>query len=137
MSADETLTGAAHAAGTEMGAAHADERCSYVCSWEAYIDGHVVSETSRRYISNLLMTTAASRGAREGDSSDDSDVEQWSGLNVRAGNMQIVESILNGLAQRSSEDGEGGLGRHGTTIRLGRSLWQTPPLPASEARNIE
>ena len=58
-------------------------------------------------------------------------------LNVRAGNMQVVDGILNGLAKRSAEDGEQGLGRHGSTIRLGRSLWQTPPLAAVEANKIQ
>ena len=37
------------------------EHISYACSWETYIQGFVVSESSRRYISNLLMATAAAR----------------------------------------------------------------------------
>ena len=110
---------------------------SYVSSWEAYIQGNVVSESSRRFISNLLMATAACRSEQQGDSSDDSDAEPWSNLNTTTGNMQVVENILNGLAKHSAEDGEKGLGRHGSTIRLGRSLWQTPALTTRETEVIK
>ena len=36
-------------------------RLSYAASWEAYLDGNVVSETSHRYILNLLAATAATK----------------------------------------------------------------------------
>ena len=39
--------------------AQASERYSYATSWDHYIHGNVVSDTSRRYIVNLLTATAA------------------------------------------------------------------------------
>ena len=50
-------------------------RLSYAASWEAYIDGNVVSDTSRRYILNLLAATAATKTEDSGDSSEDSVAE--------------------------------------------------------------
>ena len=67
---------------------------SYASSREAYIQGNVVSESSRRFISNLLMATAACRSEQQGDSSDDSDAEPWSYLNTTTGNMQVLEKIF-------------------------------------------
>ena len=37
-----------------------------------------------------------------------------------------------GIAARCEDDGAEGLGRHASIIRLGRALWQSPPLDASE-----
>ena len=82
------------------------------------------------------MATAACRAEQQGDSSDDSDAEPFSNTNVTVGNMHIVENILNGIAKHSTEEGEKGMGRHGSTIRLGRSLWQTPALASHEASRI-
>ena len=64
--------------------ATATERYSYSTSWEAYIDGNVVSETIRRYITNLLAATAATKTEQEGDSSEDSDAEAWRDLSTTA-----------------------------------------------------
>ena len=50
----------------------AQERHSYAASWEAYIEGNIVSETSRRFITNLLAGTAASKTEHSDDSSEDS-----------------------------------------------------------------
>ena len=53
------------------------------------------------------------------------------GLLLPAGQLEL------GLAKRSVEEREKGLGRHGSTIRLGRSLWQRPRLDGVEAANIK
>ena len=44
-------------------------RLSYAASWEAYIDGNVVSDTSTRYILNVLAGTAATKSEDSEDSS--------------------------------------------------------------------
>jgi hypothetical protein len=107
------------------------ERMSYATSWEMYIDGHIVSKSSLRFITNLLTATAASRIEQSDDSSEDSVVEAWRNLDLQVGNLDLVHQTLQGIAARSSDEGQKALGRHARTIRLGRSLWQSDPL-ASE-----
>jgi len=110
---------------------------SYACSWNTYTDGHVVSETSRRYITNLLAATASVKTDDIQDSSEDSDEEEWQ---AAAGSqkitMNLVQRTLNGIAAHSAEDGSRGFGRHANIIRMGRALWQTPPLDSSQAHGI-
>ena len=77
----------------------AQERYSYAASWEAYIDGKIVSETSRRFITNLLTATAASKTENSDDSSEDSDAEAWQKLDLRAGNMGVAHRSLQGLVR--------------------------------------
>ena len=72
------------------------DRRSYATSWDAYVDGNVVSECGRRLITNLLAATAAIKDADAEDSSEDSDAEQWKNLEVRVGNMEIVQQTLTG-----------------------------------------
>ena len=112
------------------------ERYSYATSWEEYINGHVISETSRRYITNLLAATAATKTEEPGDSSEDSDAEAWRGLDVHAGSMDVVRRTLGGIAARSSEEGQQALARHARVIRLGRRLWQSADLSAEAARAV-
>ena len=109
---------------------------SYATSWATYIDGHVVSETSRRFIVNLLAATAATQAEKPEDSSEDSDAEAWQGIDVRTGNLDIVHKTLTGMAKRSSDEGAQALGRHARTIRLGRSLWQSEPLSSTDAEHM-
>ena len=71
------------------------------------------------------------------NSSDDSDAEQWENLDVKAGSMELVRQTLQGMASRNTEEGVKAMGRHARTIRLGRSLWESPPLEANVARLIE
>ena len=40
-------------------------------------------------------------------------------------------SLSPGIAARTSDEGMKAIGRHARTIRLGRSLWQSPPLHAT------
>ena len=108
-----------------------ETRCSYAAAWETYIDGNIVSESSKRIISNLLAATAAIKDEDSDDSSEDSDAEQWQGLDFRAGNMDLVQKTLHGMVARSSDEGTKAIGRHQQTIRLGRALWQSPALEAS------
>ena len=109
---------------------------SYATSWATYIDGHVVSETSRRFIVNLLAATAATQAEKQEYSSEDSDAEAWQGIDVRTGNLDIVHKTLTGMAKRSSDEGAQALGRHARTIRLGRSLWQSEPLSSTDAEHM-
>ena len=109
---------------------------SYATSWGVYIDGHVVSEVSRRLIVNSLAATAATQAEKQDDSSDDENEESWHNIDVRAGDLDIVNNTLAGIAKRSSDEGKQALGRHARTIRLGRSLWQSAPLTKAETENI-
>ena len=77
------------------------QRDSYAASWEAYIDGNVVSETSRRYISNLLSATAATNMEESDESSGDSEAETWRHLDMRAGSMDLVKRTLQGMAAKA------------------------------------
>ena len=111
-------------------------RLSYAASWEKFIDGNVVSDTSRRYILNLLAATAATKTEDSGDSSDDSDDDIWHHLDLHPGSMAVVENTLRGLAARSFDEGVKALGRHARTIRLGRALWQSPALDKDVINNM-
>ena len=48
-----------------------------------------------------------------------------------------MRRVLDGIAVRSSEEGQQALGRYGGTIRLGRALWQSPALTNNDKRGIE
>ena len=98
------------------------ERISYATSWETYVDGHIVSKSSMRSITNLLAATAASGTEQSDDSSENSDVEALRNLDLQVGHMDLVHQTLRGIAARSADEGEKVLGRHAQTIRLGRSL---------------
>ena len=91
-------------------------------SWDKYINGHIVSSTSLRYIQNLLAATAATKLENSDGSSDDTDAEEWENLDVKAGSMQLVRLTLQGMASRNADEGVKAMGRHAATIRLGRSL---------------
>ena len=113
-----------------------DVHYSYACSWERYIDGNVVSETSRKYITNMLVATASAKIDDPFNSSDESDEEQWKDCTSAAASMQLVQRTLNGISARNAEDGQRAFGRHASTIRMGRALWQTPPLQPNEQHGI-
>ena len=68
------------------------------------------------------------------NSSDDSDAEVSDNLDLKAGPMELVRQTLQGMASRNAEEGLKSMGRHARTIRLGRSLWESPPLPENVAR---
>ena len=67
----------------------------------------------------------------------DSDAETWRNLEMRAGSMDLVRQTLQGMAARSSDEGVKAMGPHARTIRLGRALWQSPPLEAEVATTIQ
>ena len=71
------------------------------------------------------------------NSSDDSDAEQWENLDVEVGNMDLVRQTLQGMASRNTDEGVKAMGRHARTIRLGRSLWESPALESNVSRLIE
>ena len=110
---------------------------SYAASWQGYIDGNVVSEMNRRYITNLLTATAARVVEAPGDSSEDSDDFDYDHLGQRAGSLDLIRQTLSGLSARSEDDGAEGYGKYASTIRLGRALWQSPPLSESEAARVK
>ena len=72
-----------------------------------------------------------------GDSSDDSDMDNWTHLNITPGNLDVVRRTLDGIAAESVDEGEKGLGRYAETIRLGKHLWQSRTLTPSEEEQIE
>ena len=51
--------------------------------------------------------------------------------------MQLVRLTLQGMASRNADEGSKAMGRHAATIRLGRSLWESPVLPAGVQRHIQ
>ena len=63
-----------------------------------------------------------------GDSPDNSDDEQWAHLDIKVGSMDVIRNCLDGIGTHAQENGTKGLGRHATTIRIGRDLWQSAPL---------
>ena len=42
--------------------------------------------------------------------------------------IRVLLACCSGLASKSAEEGKKAIGKHARTIRLGRSLWQSPPL---------
>ena len=90
-----------------------------------------------RFIKNLLAATAATKMEDSENSSDDSDAEQWENADFKAGNMELVRQTLQGMASRNTDEGVKAMGRHARTIRLGRALWESPPLASHVARLIE
>ena len=85
----------------------------------------------------MLAATASCKAEEEGDSSDDTDAEDWTNADRTAGNLDLVHKTLDGIAAQSKDDGAKGFGRHAATIRLGRMQWQSPPLSPSEASVVE
>ena len=69
-------------------------RNSYVAAWNHYIDGHVVSESNRRYVTNLLAATAARVVVEDSDDStagsDDFNLE---GMPPNVGDLNLIEHI--------------------------------------------
>ena len=47
-----------------------------------------------------------------------------------------MQRTLNGISAHSREDGQLAFGRHASTIRMGRNLWQTAPLNDREQEGI-
>ena len=115
---------------------HHDRLC-YATSWEHYIEGNIISETSRQYISNLLAATAAVKNADSDDSSGDSEWEEWRRFDSKIGDMDLVRKTLHGIASRSKDEGVKAIGRHERSIRLGRSMCQSPPLSEEIRSRIE
>ena len=97
----------------------------------------MVSNTARQDIQNFLAATAASNTTEPDKSSDDTDDELFHNLDVKAGNMELVRQTLAGMSTRSAEEGVQAMGRHARTIRLGKRLWQSPPLEPHIAALIE
>ena len=64
-----------------------------------------------------------------GDSLDESDGDDIDPSTLHVGSMASVPRLINGIPARSDDDGREGLGRHGASIRRGRSLWQSADLP--------
>ena len=107
---------------------------SYAAAWQNYISGNVVSEPNRRYIVNLLLATAARVSENPDDSSSEDEDNPF--VYKSLASLDLVQCTLDGIAARSEEDGAEGFGKYQTTIRLGRSLWQTPALTAFEKAQV-
>ena len=82
----------------------------------------------------MLAATAARVTEKTDDSDSETDedkLEQWT---AHAGSMKIIDDTLKGIAANDGDEGRLALGRHATTIRLGRDLWESPPLTLQERR---
>ena len=119
---------------TEIGVL-AEER-SYSRSWQEYVNGNVVSETSARYIRKMLDATAARTAATEDASSgDESSAESDLDLfREHAGNVTLVEKTLRGIAARDTDEGTIGAGRHAASVCLGNELWGSANLTEAERK---
>ena len=96
-----------------------------------------MSKTSHRFITNILAATAATKVERPDDSSDDTDAEELDGINQNLGGMDLVEETLKGMCKHNPEEGAKAMGRHAKAIRLGRALWESPPLEEEVASLIQ
>ena len=76
---------------------------SYVLSWMRYIDGNVVSEASRQYISNLMSATAARLVEKPEDIESESEEDDMDQPKGHAGNMSLVRKTLQGIASHDTE----------------------------------
>ena len=103
-----------------------------------YIDGNVVSEASRQYISNLMSSSAARlvENSENIDSEcEENDMDQTKG---HACNMSLVRKTLQGIASHDTEEGRVSFGRHDACIQMGRELWSTQELtPEQRAQTHE
>ena len=84
-----------------------------------------------RFVQNLIAATVATKTEDCKDSSDDSDAEEWENVDFKAGKMDLVQQTLQGMASRNADEGVQAMGRHARTIRLGRNLWESPPLESN------
>ena len=94
-----------------------------------------MSESAKRYIQNILNTSTAGASTKD-DSSDDSDDEEWKGLGIKVGSMELVHKTLRGIAFQNKEDGAVAMGRYGKTIRLGKDSWQSPSRSDEQCRKV-
>ncbi len=111
-------------------------RRSYAETWQHYVDGNVVSESSRRFIINLLAATAARVVVRAEDSSSESEGSDIDRPQGHAGNLELVRNTLKGIAAHDEEEGQRGFGRNAASIRMGRSLWESPALSERERKSV-
>ena len=97
----------------------------------------MVTDTGRRYITNLLAATASTKAEESDDSSADSDAERWASVNSDPNvSMDFVHRTLTGIATHNRDDGSKNFGRHASIIRMGCDLWQTPPLTSAQEKGI-
>ena len=81
---------------------------------------------------NLLSATAARVVERENSSDDDSNVSDVERFKTHAGSLDLVHETLRGIAARDADDGVIAFGRHATSIKMGREMWETPELTRQE-----
>ena len=110
---------------------------SYSITWNHYIHGHVVSRSSRRFIMNLLSATAARVIERHESSDEDSDVSDIERCKTHAGSLDLIHETLQGIAAKDEENGALSFGRHATSIKMGRDMWETPELTSVEKRQAQ
>ena len=110
---------------------------SYRLSWNHYTNGRVVSELSRRYIVNVIMASAARVMTEEDETHTDSDDDDNSGPIEYTANLQLIQKTLQGIAAHNEDEGALGIGRHASTILLGRNLWETAPLADTIEKTVK
>ena len=97
-------------------------RRSYAASWEWYLDGNVVSQTSCRFIRNMLAITVGKTLVKDDDDEDRNDGEDHSDTEqykAHAGSLDLVYNTLRGIAAHDEDEGKLAFGRHAACIRLG------------------
>ena len=91
----------------------------YATSWDVYIRGHIVSNTARQFIVNMLSVTTTSAFENPDESSDDSETERWANrTSGPIGDLALVTKTLEGIAATAVDEGARGFGRHAQVIRL-------------------
>ena len=109
---------------------------SYARAWSAYANGNIVTEVSRRYITNFISATTTRSHEHEDSASDSSaeSVDEDDRFGDKAGSLELVKKTLLGIAARDVDEGCLGSGRHTASVCLGKELWGSPELAEEDQR---
>ena len=80
---------------------------------------------------NLLTATTARVNEQE-DSSDVDSMSDTDRYNNHVGSLELVHDTLKGIAARDEDEGLASVGRHASSINMGRQMWETPELTSEE-----
>ena len=91
---------------------------------------------SKKFITNLIAASCA-RLEEDVESDEESSEDEIIVQKGPQGNLSLVHKTLNGIAAQCPDEGAKGFGKYAQSIRLGRSLWQSKPLPTEVTRSME
>ena len=79
---------------------------------------------------------SAARVVNEEDEADTDSEEDTNKPIHHTADLSLIKKTLEGIAAHSADEGALGVGRHASTILLGRHLWETPPLDANAEKSV-